>query len=169
MTRTMARVVVGILASGSLSAQHQSAAPEDWRDPQSATWLSLGATVVPMALGLAIDSDSETGGVMFGLGLLLGPAVGYLVTDQPQRALAGIGIRAGIGLAGTLLMVATCSNIFECSDVTGVVAIATLGAIGTSAIVDIVRVRRREVARVTLGPRYLDQVGAWGLGVSASF
>lgn len=169
MTRTMTLIVAGILAGGSLRAQHESAPPEGWRDPQSATWLSLGATVIPMVLGLTVGSDSENGGVMFGLGLLLGPAVGYLVTDRPQRALAGIGIRAGIGLAGSLLMVATCSNIFECSDATGVVAIATLAAIGTSAIIDIVRVRRREVPRVTLGPRYLDQVGAWGLGVSASF
>jgi hypothetical protein len=78
--------------------------------PASSTWLSLGATLVPAAAGIAIGNNSSaTGaGLVFG-GMVVGPAAGYWSGHIGGKALSGLLIRTG----GLVLMAAGSSSCFK--------------------------------------------------------
>ncbi len=167
MKRFKLMLMVSLILCGRLAAQDTQTT--SWRDPAGSTLLSLGATVVPMALGLAMGPESETGGNLFLFGLFLGPATGYLLTDEPRRGLTGIGVRGAIAAAGTMLFIASCSDIFNCSGATQAIAIATMAGLATSAVLDIVKVRRRDTVQLSLAPKYFSHTESWGIRVSVDF
>jgi len=69
--------------------------------------LSLGATAVPVGVGISSLTNRRwrSGALLTGGGLLLGPAAGLLYAEAPGRALRGIAWRAGIGAGSAALTV----------------------------------------------------------------
>jgi len=72
------------------------------RSATTASLLSVGSLLLPVITGGVLAShsggtnQSGIGMSVAGVGLLLGPSAGYFYGGCPRRALAGIGIRAGI-------------------------------------------------------------------------
>ena len=90
-----------------LPAQHDSI-PQA-RSPHTALLLSLGATVIPFAIGSASSTRSETEKLAF-WGILVGPAVGHFYAGHSKQAWQGIGIRSGVGVATLAVGFASCSG-----------------------------------------------------------
>ncbi len=64
---------------------------------------SLGATVLPVVIGVTMNDHSRIGGgvgatVLFAAGFLVGPGVGHFYAHRPGRALLGIVLRVGFGI-----------------------------------------------------------------------
>lgn len=87
--------------------------------PQTATWLSVGVTLAPLALRSFSGSGADPyGGSLATLALLVGPAAGYWYGGVPGKAWPGLLIRTGglliasAGAVGCLgdLYVTTCSS-----------------------------------------------------------
>lgn len=66
----------------------------------AAFFLSLGATVVPLAIGATIIDHSDPNGgaganILFGAGFFVGPGVGHFYAHRPVRAVVGTLLRVG--------------------------------------------------------------------------
>ena len=149
---------------------------EGLKSGNTATWLALGGTVVPIALGAFLgsfsDEGSEVGALFMATGIYLGPVAGYAYAGNAGDGLKGTGIRVGIGLATVGLMYAICSgggcDIFSQNDdamaVATIAGLVGVGLIMYSLIHDISGVddqvrrhnaelrSRQEAPRLTLAP-----------------
>lgn len=142
--------------------------------PGTATWISLGSTLVPCAAGTAlfVSDNPEAGWSLAAAGVMLGPAAGYLYGGRTGRGLAGVGIRAGASVVGVL---GVGSMFDETNDSWGgaIVALAAAAGIATSMVVDLALVgrdvrRQNERRSVALVP-WRSREGAPGLAVSVGF
>ena len=98
---------VGVLDSLRARAGGQPAEPaRDLPSPVGAQWIAVGATAIPLGLGLAAAGMSEAGGspapglVLGGLGVVLGPVAGYAYGGVGPHALPGVLLR-GAFVGGT--------------------------------------------------------------------
>ena len=160
--------------------------PPDIRTPilkseDTALWLSLGSTLLPMGAGAlmlaASDEDGTLGTVgalLTGSGLYFGPAVGYWYGGAAGRGWKGVGIRFGTGLVASLGVLAICGgnggencNFFDSKNDDTVAAasllmLAGLGVMAFSAVYDIAKVKshvreandekRRHAAQIAVAP-----------------
>ena len=94
--------VVAAPASARWHNQRNPTAPR--RSPATAGLLSLGATAVPLAVGVAAFEEDSFLAFWTGVGgLVLGPSAGHFYAGRPGRALGGIGLRAGLGAAAFMI------------------------------------------------------------------
>ena len=126
------------------------------KSEDTALWLSLGSTLLPVAAGAVMiaASDSEgslstAGAILVSSGVYFGPAVGYWYGGASGRGWMGTGIRVGTGLVAGLAIVAICGddNCGIWDDDGGatagasLVALAATGVILGSAIYDLAKVK----------------------------
>lgn len=98
-TRHVVTGLILMLAPASAVAQPSVDSIADVRAGRSARLWSLGATVLPMAMMpmLANSKEPDMGAAMImGLGIYMGPAVGYWKEGASQRGWMGVGVRFGI-------------------------------------------------------------------------
>ena len=144
--------------STSSTPEERPAARSGTRSPGLAVALSLGGTAALVGGGIALANEDGGGdGLAQNLlmaGILAGPSLGYLYAGSIGRGLSSVGIRSGVLLGGSLLFLATCSDVFTCGEDGAGTAIAllTLGGLAVSAIHDFTHVddaarRRNEAAR----------------------
>jgi len=138
------------------SPTQETAAP-NVKSEDTALWLSLGSTLLPLAAGgvMIAASDAEgslstAGALLVSTGLYFGPAVGYWYGGASGRGWKGVGIRLGTGIAAGLAITLICgdSNCGAWSDyddgaatAASLVALAATGVILGSAIYDLARVK----------------------------
>jgi len=147
------------------SAQRYSSLPQqmatpDLKSEDTALWLSLSSTLLPVAAGaamLAVSDDGSSlgtvGALLFGTGLYFGPAVGYWYGGAGGRGWKSVGIRFGTGFLTSLGVLAICGgndgencNFFDSGDegavaAASILALAGMGAIAFSAVYDIAKVK----------------------------
>jgi hypothetical protein len=129
------------------------------KSEDTALWLSLGSTLLPLAAGgvMIAASDAEgslstAGALLVSSGLYFGPAVGYWYGGASGRGWKGVGIRLGTGIAAGLAITLICGDnncngsVFDDDDVrsataASLVALAATGVILGSAIYDLARVK----------------------------
>lgn len=179
-------------AGQTTSAPPDSGAAPDLKSTAVARGLSFGATAATVGAGIwRINPSSRRPGlILIGSGLLFGPATGLIYAEAPDRALRGIGIRAGIG-AGSALMTIGSALIVESSEgswaALGVLAAGVLAGTGlllahglyntfrgTARAVEAHNESARETARnasssVSVGPWASPRVGTPGVQVRVSF
>jgi hypothetical protein len=86
------------------------------KSKRTARMLSLGSTLVPIALGLALTTSesepvSDLGGFLIGSGAIVGPGVGQGYANRPVRLATGSLIRIFcLGLAVTGIAVGSLDN-----------------------------------------------------------
>ena len=87
------------------AASESTASRPDLKSKAIARGLSFGASATAVGVGVwdLKRLNRRRGLILIGSGLLFGPSAGLLYAEAPDRALRGIGIRAGIG-AGTALV-----------------------------------------------------------------
>ncbi|MCK5489988.1 MAG: hypothetical protein KAI98_08360 [Gemmatimonadetes bacterium] len=122
------------------------------KSEDAATLLSLAGTVLPISVGILLQSAESSGGdgspfgaVLLSYGLFFGPATGYWYAGNSTAGLKGAGIRLGILLATGATIAAICSgdncSIFGpdtgATTAAGVVALVGLGTLTYSMIHDI--------------------------------
>jgi len=146
----------------------------------TATLLSLAGTLVPITMGIVLQSagssggdGSPLGGVLLSYGLFFGPATGYWYAGNSTDGLKGAGIRLGILLATGATIAAICSG-DNCpmfgpdtgaSGVAAAVGLVGFGALAYSMIHDIagvdnhvrahnakVSARQGQQSRLTIAP-----------------
>jgi hypothetical protein len=146
-------------------APHFRSPPQEVPTPilkseDTALWLSLGSTLLPMGAGalmLAASDDGTAlgtaGALLMGSGLYFGPAIGYWYGDASGRGWKGVGIRFGTGLLTGLGVLAICGgnggencDVFDSSDDASVAAasilmLAGIGVMAFSAVYDIAKVK----------------------------
>ena len=88
------------------ASAHAQEAPQ-YPSPATATWVSITATVVPVATGAVLSANGGDGSALLFPGLLLGPAVGFWTGGIALRSVPGILIRTG-GLAAVALGAESC-------------------------------------------------------------
>ena len=76
----------------------------------TASLLSLAGTLLPIGLGVAMDTQGATGQLLIATGLFFGPAAGYWYGGASGRGWKGVGIRFGIAFAAVLTVTAICSG-----------------------------------------------------------
>ena len=150
------------------------------KSADAAMLLSLAGTLVPITMGIVLQSagssggdGSPLGGVLFSYGLFFGPATGYWYAGNSTAGLKGAGIRLGILLATGATIVAICSG-DNCpmfgpdtgaSGVAAAVGLVGFGALAYSMIHDIAGVdnhvrahnakisaRQGQQSRLTIAP-----------------
>jgi hypothetical protein len=126
------------------------------KSEDTALWLSLGSTLLPVAAGtvMIVAADDEStlgmaGAIIASSGLYFGPAVGYWYGGASGRGWKGVGIRLGTGIVAGLAITMICTggncDIFD--DDSGamagasLVALAATGVILGSAIYDLAKVK----------------------------
>ena len=136
--------------------QIQETAAPNLKSEDTALWLSLGSTLLPVAAGAVMiaASDSEgslgtAGAILASSGIYFGPAVGYWYGGASGRGWMGTGIRVGTGLVAGLAIVAICGD--DNCDIwdddggatagASLVALAATGVILGSAIYDLAKVK----------------------------
>ena len=164
----------------------QAAEGLDIKSESTALWLSLGATVVPTAIGvLMIASDDSdvgalVGSLVGGAGLYFGPAVGYWYGAAAGRGWKGVGIRFGTGFVAGLTSILICGENCDLDSdefsAAGVITLIGGAVIVGSAIYDIAKVRshvrkandakRADAARLSIAP-ILSPAGGGTAGVVA--
>jgi len=138
-------------------APTQETMAPDLKSEDTALWLSLGSTLLPLAAGgvMIAVSDAEgslntAGALLVSTGLYFGPAVGYWYGGASGRGWMGTGIRVGTGLAAGLAIVAICGDdncgIWDDGDegavaAASLLALAATGVILGSAIYDLAKVK----------------------------
>lgn len=163
------------------------------KSPLVARGLSVGATAVPVGVGISSLTNRHwrRGALVTGGGLLLGPAVGILYAEAPGRALRGIGWRVGIGAGSAALTVGAASVVASSEGSFAGLAALGAGIVGGTCFVlahslyDILattaqtvdahnatvreNARRREHAAVSVEPWASPHTGTPGLQVRVSF
>ena len=141
------------------SPTQETAAP-NVKSEDTALWLSLGSTLLPLAAGgvMIAASDAEgslstAGALLVSSGIYFGPAVGYWYGGASGRGWKGVGIRFGTGILAGLGVLAICGgndgencDFFESGNegsvaAASVVMLAGMGVIAFSAIYDLARVK----------------------------
>lgn len=138
-------------------APRQETVAPNLKSEDTALWLSLGSTLLPVAVGatmIALDDSEGTlgtaGALIASSGLYFGPAVGYWYGGASGRGWTGTGIRFGTGMVAGLAIVAICGSdncdLFDDDDEgamagASLVALAATGVILFSAIYDIAKVK----------------------------
>ena len=95
-------LIIAITADGSTD-DFLGRAP---KSKQTARMLSLGSTLVPIALGVALTTSesepvSDLGVLLIGSGAIVGPGIGQAYANRPVRFAGGAIIRTlCLGLAG---------------------------------------------------------------------
>jgi hypothetical protein len=150
----------GVLVTDTEKASEvrDSAMEPGMRSPQTATYLSLVGTALPVAIGLigASSSSSDGGyGLLVVGGYLMGPSLGHLYAGRGGHAAGGFGMRVA-SLVGVGIAIGTSWNGNNAgSDATAAASLA-LGSVST--IYDIATAARS--AR-----RHNDKVRGSGLSV----
>ncbi len=156
--RRAVRFTVALIVLVPAIAQAQDLDVPGLKSEETALWLSLGSTAVPLVAGIALaaaadDEGTGAGPLIASAGLYFGPAVGYFYGGAAGRGWKGVGIRFGTGLVTALGVVAICGgadgencSIFDSSDddnlaAASIVALAGLAAITFSAVYDIAKVK----------------------------
>lgn len=190
-----------LLTAGELlaSAQPPPSPPDssvdspEFKSKTLARGLSFGATAVPVGVGLSSLRNRRwrRGALLTGGGLLLGPAAGILYADAPDRALHGVGWRAGLGAGsaaltvGGALAVESSGDSFAALTALGVGIVGGTGFVLAHSLYDIIATtaqavdahnetiresaRRRERASVSVEPWASPRSGTPGLQVRMSF
>lgn len=137
-------------------APAQESAPLNLKSEDTAMWLSLGSTLLPVAAGAVMiaASDDESslntaGAILASSGLYIGPAVGYWYGGASGRGWKGVGIRLGTGLVAGLAITLICTsgdcgyfdNDSGSTTAVSLVALAATGVILGSAIYDLAKVK----------------------------
>jgi len=186
------------------AAPHFRTSPQEVPTPilkseDTALWLSLGSTLLPMGAGalmLAASDDGTAlgtaGALLMGSGLFFGPAVGYWYGGAAGRGWKGVGIRFGTGFVASLGVLAICGgnggencNFFDSKNddtvaAASILMLAGLGVMAFSAVYDIAKVKshvrkandekRRQAAQVAVVPVVSPANGGTaGLVVSIRF
>ncbi|GEM_PF-3706514 len=74
-------------------------ADKQLKSPATATLLSLGATLLPIAVGALIAEQSGTAAfLMISSGVIIGPSTGHWYAKRTSRGLITSGLRLGLGL-----------------------------------------------------------------------
>ena len=112
------------------------------RSPSTATWLSVGATLVPVGAAFIVHANSSNSldEDLFFSGMVLGPAVGYWYGGVSGRAWPGLLIRGG-GLAIYEIATNGCGG--TCSQSEQIVRGTGFAIILASAIFDIATVGKK--------------------------
>ena len=120
-------VVAAAQSADTAPAAHAARSPS----PATATWLSVGLTIVPAVAGAVLSSNvttcptagyastctssgSDLGSALFLTGLLVGPATGFWYGHIGGKAWPGLAIRTG----GLVLLAAGAAGCIQGSDVT---------------------------------------------------
>jgi hypothetical protein len=102
-TATAAAVLLVALAADAHAEPSRSP-----KDPTTATLVSVGATLVPIALGIA-SKNGTSGLILATAGVVLGPSAGHWYAGEVGWT--GLAIR-GLGLAATALVI---DDSFQCA------------------------------------------------------
>ena len=113
------------LTPGLVTGQEQ-AGPR--KSSSSAFLWSLGGTLVPWAVIVAVSSDSSPAPALLATGgIVVGPSLGHFYAGRPGRAWKGVGIRLG-ALAVITAGIASCfRDLFE-ADCGGGASLALVGS-----------------------------------------
>ncbi|OGC91795.1 MAG: hypothetical protein A2W25_03505 [candidate division Zixibacteria bacterium RBG_16_53_22] len=148
------------------------------KNPSTALALSVGATIIPIATGLArIENDDGTWLIAIP-GVFVGPAVGYFYGGCTGRGMQGILTRTAIGALG-LIVASQAANGRSGMESIGA-GVAVIGAfsviIGVDAIYDIAVVQktvkeqnRRKTLSLSLIPNFFPESDGYGLMISMAF
>jgi len=146
----------------------------------TAVFLSLGATLVPAGIGIALANEDYVSPAIIAAGAVFGPTAGYIYANEAGAGRGGLKFRiiAG-GISGLLGLVGYLSEDDEFVEGSGAVLPLTIGGVlvGISAIRDIARVDgvvRAHNARIThsgisLVPTYSPAHQALGLRLHMTF
>jgi hypothetical protein len=84
--------------------------------PGSAFAIGLGATVLPVAGGLALLERPPGAVILIGSGLVLGPSIGYWSGGMGGHAFRGFLLRTGLAVATLAASVAICGDCAQHDD-----------------------------------------------------
>jgi hypothetical protein len=130
--RWIAPLLLGIAMTAPLAAQRGIDSPRALATPaikseHTAFWLSLGATIGPVALSSMAGYPTRP--ALFVAGLMVGPAMGHFYAGEPRRAITGIAVRS----AAAVLIGAMVAGDSDCGDFICVPAGAVL--LGTAVLI----------------------------------
>ena len=152
-----------------------------FKSPQTALWMSMLGTVVPLAMTIPTvfressgPDDGQMEALLFLGGLVVGPSLGHFYAGRPGRAFSGMGLRiVGLGgLAGAFAMSWD-------SDSSGAepLALISLGLMATTLVWDIAaapksaRIHNDKIkkAQLSVGMVPVDGKPALGLRTQLTF
>lgn len=179
-------IMLGLLMTLTLTIKAGASADDlAERAPKSkrtARMLSLGSTILPIALGTALMTSesepvSEVGVFLIVSGFVIGPGVGQAYADRPVRFAGGAIVRTlCLGLAGTALVVATLGTDSN-ERVPALLFFAGVGGYTFSAIYDITTTgssvdaynRKHAAPEFSVGHIYYPQENTHGLALTLRF
>lgn len=157
------------------------------KSPQSAAWLSLAGTLVPLVGGIQLGKAGGTGAEIAGgaaiAGVLVGPSLGYFYGGCSRRGITGIAVRAGLSVVGlAAASQAEWPSLLDSDDkgnaAAGIVVLAVTGVF-VDMVIDLVRVSgtvrrendRRRFERPAVMPtaRAISGSTVPALGITVSF
>lgn len=179
-------IILGLLMTLTLTitvdASTDDLAERAPKSKRTARMLSLGSTILPIALGIALTTSEsepmdELGVFLIGGGLIIGPGVGQAYADRPVRFAGGAIVRTlCLGLAGTALVVATLGTDSN-ERVPALLFFAGVGGYTFSAIYDITTTgssvdaynRKHAAPQFSVGHIYYPQENTHGLALTLRF
>ena len=153
-------------------------------NPGTATWMSVGFTVLPVAIDALASSSGNGSGGLTTLGLLVGPAAGFWYGGVSGKVWPGLLIRTGglllaaVGAVGCELAVydhATTTGSTSCGSGANAFIIGGALVVVGSAIYDIATVGRKvrdhnaQRARAMVVPLFTPSQRRVGLVVTVGF
>lgn len=180
-TRLLTVVLLVILPVVATAAD-DSEFERKYKSKRTARMLSLGCTIVPIGLGVALmtsesERTSELGRFLIGAGAIVGPGVGQAYADRPVRFASGAVIRiTSIAVGGFALVVHSLSE-DPSNTFANAFFILGAGTYLTSSVYDIATVgasvdkynREHSSPQFGVGPAYNPDDGSIGMVFTLRF
>jgi len=165
-----------------VAAANDSEFERKYKSKRTARMLSLGCTIVPIGLGIALmtsesERTSDLGGFLIGAGAIIGPGVGQAYADRPVRFASGAVIRiTSIAVGGFALVVHSLSE-DPSNSFANAFFILGAGTYLTSSVYDIATVgasvdkynREHTSPQFGVGPAYSPDDGSIGMVFTLRF
>lgn len=178
----MLGVVLNLMIAFTANASTDDSAEHTPKSKRTARMLSLGSTLLPITLGIALtasgsESTVELGVFLIGGGVILGPGVGQAYADRPVRFAGGALVRtACLGLAATGLLVGSLATDSH-ERAPNVLLYAGLGGYIFSTVYDIATVgksvdaynRKHAAPEFSVGNFYQPRDKTYGVALTLRF
>ena len=165
-----------------VAAANDSEFERKYKSKRTARMLSLGCTIVPIGLGIAMASSeseatSDLGGFLIVGGAVVGPGVGHAYADRPVRFAGGALLRTGCLALSTFALVIAAFDDGNSSTAAEIGFVAGLGGYLASSVYDIATVgasvdkynREHTSPLFGVGPAYSSDDGSIGMVFTIRF